>query len=272
MKVQCVKRLILVTILLLTAWVWPTDAAEQRKEEPEGPFARGEKLPGDLSDLLDPNKDGVVTDAEAKRAAGEFGKEANRKKKSERGQAILDALDKNEDGKVDTGEAQEAVARARIAAGGSGQAVAEIFNKLDLDANGLVTKMEFGALVVKLGVLGQLLKPRLVQLFLQLDANRDGMINVAESQMAADLFAKQAQLRAARRKATEDQKVWQMARQVMARLDTNRNGKISQREVRRDRQVAEVFHHIDTDLDKKLTGEEIFRYLEDKLSAPPPPR
>ncbi len=249
----------LVTFLLVPALQAWGMAAEARS-----PFAQGKKIPEKAGIVLDADGDGVVTDAETQKAAAELQRQA--RAKSERAKAILDAFDNNDDGAVDPGEAADGVARARIALDGVGHVVAEIFAKVDVNADGLISQFEFAAVVNKLGPVGQLLKPRLVQLFLQIDGDRNGAISVSESQMAADLFAKQAQLKAKVRQAQRNQRIWQMAQQEMARLDTSRNGQISQREARRDRQVLAIFDQVDTDLDKQISAGEVYRYLERKMA------
>jgi Ca2+-binding EF-hand superfamily protein len=240
-------------------------AASVGRADEKNPFAQGKPLPDAVRNLLDADGDGVVTDAETRRAAAALEKHA--REQSERSKAILEAFDNNQDGRLDGGEAADAAARARIAADGIGRIVAEIFNKLDANGDGYVSRLEFAAVVTKLGAVGELLKPRLVQLFVQIDADRDGAISVSESQMAADYFAKQAQLRAERRRAQQDQRIRQLAQQVMARLDGNRNGRISQREARRDRQVLGVFDQVDLDGDKNLSSQEVYLYL-DRTAGP----
>jgi Ca2+-binding EF-hand superfamily protein len=232
--------------------------------EARSPFARGQKMPEKAGIVLDANGDGVVTDAETQKAAAELQRQA--RVQSERAKAILDAFDNNDDGAVDPGEAANGAARARIAFDGVGRVVAEIFAKVDVNADGLISQPEFAAVVKKLGPVGELLKPRLVQLFLQIDSDRNGAISVSESQMAADFFAKQAQLKAEVQRAQRNQRIWQMAQQEMARLDTSRNGQISQREARRNRQVLAIFDQVDTDLDKQMSAGEVYRYLERKMA------
>jgi len=246
-------------------------------EQPTGPFARGEKLPGDLSDLLDSDHDGVVTDGEAQKAVGEFGEEANEPDISDRGKAILAAFDRNKDGKLDQDEAQEGVAKERIKAGGAGQKVAQIFNKLDVDRNQFVTQQEFGALVRQLGPIGMLLAPKLVELFQKLDANRDRAISVPESQLAADFFAAQARLKEALggnrahdgAPAGPSNKIATLAKQTILRLDADNDNHISVRESKRDRKVWAAFQEVDTDTDHLLSYEEVLAYLSEQLKGHP---
>jgi Ca2+-binding EF-hand superfamily protein len=243
---------------MATVWMVPTGivlSAEKRS-----PFARGAEVPEEIRKLLDADGDGVVTDEETRHAAAELERQA--RVKSDRAKAIIEAFDNNRDGAIDGNEAAEAAARARIAADGIGHVVAEIFSQIDKNADGFVSQIEFALVVKQMGALGQLLKPRLVQVFLQIDADRNGAISVAESQMAADYFAQQAQLKVQRQRAQRNQRIWQLAQQAIARLDGNRNGQISQREARRDRQVLAVFEQVDADGDKQLSAEEVYAYLE----------
>lgn len=233
--------------------------------EAKSPFGQGKKIPQQAAIILDANGDGIVTDEETRNAAAELQRQA--RARSPRAKAILDAFDLNDDGAVDVGEAADGAARARIASPGVGHVVAEIFAKVDVNADGFISQPEFAAVVHKLGPVGELLKPRLVQLFLQIDGDRNGAISVAESQMAADFFAKQAQLKAELKQAQRNQRIWQLAQQEMARLDISRNGQISQREARRDRQVLAIFDQVDTDLDNQLSADEVYRYLERKMGA-----
>ena len=86
-------------------------------------------MPAELSDLLDVDGDGQISDAEAVNAVKLFQKEAM--KRTPEGREALKALDTNGDGKVSTDEAGLAVARARIASGGASAAVSDVFTKLE---------------------------------------------------------------------------------------------------------------------------------------------
>lgn len=246
-------------VLAVTITFWATSAGVVLSAEKRSPFARGAEVPEEIRKLLDADGDGVVTDEETRQAAAKLEREA--RVKSDRAKAIIEAFDNNRDGAIDGNEAADAAARARIAADGIGQVVAEIFAKIDKNADGFVSQVEFSLVVQQMGALGQLLKPKLVQIFLQIDADRNGAISVAESQMAADYFAQQAQLKAQHQRAQRNQRIWQLAQQAIARLDGNHNGRISQREARRDRQVLGVFEQVDTDGDKQLSAEEVYAYL-----------
>jgi len=145
---------------------------------------------------------------------------------------------------------------------GAGPVVAEVFRKLDLDSNGYVNRLEFAALIERMGGLGELLKPKLAELYLRIDGDRDGLVSDVEAQFAADYFAEQARLKRERQKAVVDAATMARVRQVLARLDTSKNGTISEREARRDRQVKAIFSSADTNGDKHLSADEIFWYIK----------
>ena len=239
-------------------------AAQNAKTKPKaGAVARGEKLPGDLSDLLDADGDGQVSDAEAKKAVEQFQQAARNNPDAA---AVLETLDTNGDGKVDREEAAAAVAQGRLEFGGPGEAVNQVFTRLDTDNNQSVTPREFQGLIRQLGPLGQLLAPRIAQMFNQLDTNRDGAVSFVESQMAADYFAAQTQMRQQQQQQQRDGRLYRQAQQILAAQDKNRNNRISTREAAGV--VKEKFGTIDANLDNKLTLVEIYDYLKASAAAP----
>jgi Ca2+-binding EF-hand superfamily protein len=221
-----------------------------------------DELPKDLIEMLDADRDGVVTDEETRKAAKKAAQQANARAKTDLRQQILDAFDSNNDGKLDQNEAQAGVARARMQAPGAGPVVAEVFRKLDLDSNGYVNQLEFAALIERMGGLGELLKPKLAELYMRIDGDRDGLVSDVEAQFAADYFAEQARLKRERQKAVVDAATMARVRQVLARLDTSNDGTISEREARRDRQVKAIFSSVDTNGDKHLSVEEVYWYIK----------
>ncbi len=265
--VKTLCGLLIPSVLLPAALLFGAAAVRgaEEPEKPAGAFARGERLPGDLSDLLDGDADGKVTDGEAQKAAREFMEQANAKEKTERGAKILEALDKDKNGKVEEAEAQGAVAVERANRAGPGQEVAGIFDQLDVNRDDYVTAQEFGALVKQLGPLGILLQPRLAEIFNGMDTNRDGAISFVEAQMGAEDFADQMAARQAAEEAKPDPRIVQLTNSVIGQLDRNRDGKLSKREAERDKNVAEKFFEVDANLDEQLTAEEIYNYLKKTL-------
>ena len=226
-------------------------------------FAQGGKLAGDLSDLLDMDGDGNVSDVEAQKAAADFGKEANAKNRSEKGKRILDALDKDGDGKVAPNEAQVGVAQAR-AQNGAGAEAAAMFERFDADKSGGITGEEFAA---GLGPLAQLLGGQAGQLFGRLDGNRDGQISFVESQFAAEAMSNQfrgPQQGGGERKPQINPQILAAAQQVMARLDRNKDTNISKEEAAKDKQAASEFPLVDANVDESLSLEEVYNFIRSK--------
>ena len=234
---------------------------EAKRKGSKSPFAQGKKLPGDLSDLLDANDDGAITDAEAKQAARQFQKEAS--KNTERGKAILDALDKDDDGKVDEQEAAEGVARGRMNDGGAGQRTAKMFSDMDKNTDGFIDLREFDGWVKNMGPVGRFIRPRLGQFFTNMDGDRDKRISVVESQFAVDYFAKQARLKQDKKDAADKHLL--LAKATLSKLDRDEDGKVSEKEARKDRNLDKVFDKVDTDQDKQVTVDEMYKYLKEKL-------
>lgn len=233
-------------------------SAKQAAPKPVAASAAGE---------LDLNKDGVVTDEEAREASARLQKEAAKEARSERGKDIIAAFDKNKNGKLDSDEAQAGVAQARAVAPGAGPKVAEMFNKLDLDGNGFLTNPEFLSLVKQLGPVGIAVAPRLAEFFNNLDANRDGAISFAESQMLADHLNRQV-LNGGDPPANDkpDPRVVQQVNAALAALDRNNDGAISEVESRKDKNLKQVFLFIDKNLDKKATADELYIYLRTRAA------
>ena len=261
-----------VVMSILLVGVSSAQQAGKKKgdKEPESPFARGEKLPGDLSDLLDADGDGTVSDEEAKEAAKDFQEQGNKKKTDNRSKAILDALDKDKDGKVNKQEAEAGVARGRMETK-EGKRMTELFDSLDVDSNGVVSKREFGGLPKKLGPLGAFIKRALPSMWRGFDTNRDGQLTLVEAQMAADQFSQRRGGRDKKEDATNPQAV-QIAKNTMARLDRDKDGQVSAKEARRDRVLKkkDTFVLVDTNFDDHLSYEEMVKYLNATLPKPKP--
>lgn len=241
--------------------------ASQAQDKPKGAFARGEKLPGDLSNLLDGDADGQISDAEVNKAIDEFQKQGN--DKTDRGKAILSALDNNKDGKVDKAEAEAGAVQGRLQGGGNGQVVEAIFKKLDADSNGFVTEVEYGKLALLVGLFDREAGGKLVQLFRQIDTNSDRAISFVESQLVADMFAQQGGLPGARAGAAapaKNPRVQAFVDAMFAKRDKNKDGQISTSEARRDVALYREFNAADGNGDKNLTADELYQYLEAKFN------
>lgn len=258
------RNLTLTVATSLLALALPA-AAQNAKNSQPGAFAQGQKLPGDLSDLLDADGDGQVSDAEAKKAVEQFQQAA---RNNPNAKEVLDLLDANGDGKVDRNEAAAGVAQGRLQFDGPGVAVNAIFNQLDVNKDKAITPKEFQGLIQKLGPLGQLLAPRLAQMFNQLDVDRNGAVSFVESQLAADYFAEQAQMRKQQQQQQRDGRLYRQAQQIFAAQDKNRNNRISTREAVGP--VKEKFSAIDNNGDQKLSLIEVYDFL--KQGKNPEPR
>jgi len=223
---------------------------------------------GDLADDLDANKDGVISDAEARAAADRIGKKANAPQKNAEDQKLLDAFDGNRDGKLDREEAEAAIARRRALADRVGRQVAEVFDLMDADNDQFVTQAEYLQSLRKLGELGKLIGPKIGEALQKADVNRDGKVSFTESQMIADAFAAHTLQKAEQRDAERELQLQQAVAGVLAGLDGNRDGAISLREARRNPQVAARFGEVDSDKNGELTPEELYNYLSEHLPRP----
>lgn len=239
--------------------------AAAKDDKSAGAFRSG-KLPGDLSDLLDADGDGMVSDAEAAKAVGGFQKAAGAK--NEQGQEIRNALDKNGDGKVDAMEAQAGVAQGRRefrqGKGEAGGGSANLLERFDVDGNGKITAGEVRESAQKMGPFGQFILPRMAQMFNQMDQNKDGTIDEIEVELMADYFAQQTATREQQRQEQRNAQLWQMAQQTLVAQDKNRDQRITEREAVGD--LAAKFAQVDIDLNGKITVAEIYDYL--KANAP----
>ena len=249
--------------------------AEERR--PAGPFARGEKLPGDLTDILDGDKSGQISDAEVKAAIDQFKKEANAADKTERGRKILGALDNNKDGKLDEAEAANGAAAARVQqGGGASEAVANIFRRLDSDSNGFITANEYGKLKQIVGLFNPDAVNQLDELFVALDADQDTSISFVESQLAADMFAANGGLPQGRgigapavKEPVQDPRIQAFVNATFEKRDRDEDGSISLAEARRDPALRREFEAADASADGKLTPAELADYLVRKFSGGP---
>lgn len=234
----------------------------------------GGKLPGDLAELLDGDENGKITDEELKFAVEQFKKEANVRPKTERSKLILDALDLNKDGKLDDAEATQGAVRGRMEKGGNSDAVGQIFKRLDMNADGFIGADEFGKVQALLAVVNPEAAQGLADLFDVLDANNDKAISVVESQVAADLFAKEGGGfgggggRAADA-PKENPKIRAYVTTTFAQRDRNKDGLISEVEAKRDTALKREFAAADGNGNKLLTPDELYAYLQQKFAAQP---
>lgn len=229
-----------------------------------GGLGKGERLPRKLSDLLDADGDGKVSDAEAQAAVKEVQKKGTAKNAD--GDALRKSLDANGDGKVDVKEAQAGVAKGRGEMDERARKVLDMLVWLDADKSGEVSVPEFKALIEKMGFLGKLAEPKLGEMFNNMDQDRNGSITMAEGQLAADYFAAVAMQEEQKKEAVRTA----AAAQLVASLDRNRDKKISIREAAKT-PVAERFAIVDADQDGQLTIAEVARFIDAPAPAPAAP-
>jgi Ca2+-binding EF-hand superfamily protein len=230
----------------------PAEAAEE-----------GDFTPADLAKLMDTDKNGQITDQEAKATVDGLVRQGNAKPANEKSERIQSALDKNNNGRVDLDEAQNFVAEARLQTAG-GRVIREMFDKLDDDKNGAISKKEFAEIGRRFKQDKQQAQ-RLAGMFNTFDANRDGKITLPETALAAGKLGGRAT--DARPVEEKVDPVRARVQQQFAALDRDRDGKISPKEANANRQLKTQFKQIDADLDGFLTLEEVLEFTQ--AQAPP---
>jgi Ca2+-binding EF-hand superfamily protein len=244
----------------------PDEKADKKKppkadEKPAADAAEeGDFTPAELAKLMDGDKNGQVTDQEAKATVDGLIRQGNAKPANEQSERILKALDKNANGRVDLEEAQNFVAEARLETAG-GRVIRERFDRLDEDKNGSISKKEFAEI-------GRMFKndknqaQRLASMFNNFDVNRDGKITLHETALAAGKLGGRATDARPVEEKPDPARV--RAQQQFAALDKDRDGKISPKEANSNRQLKAQFKQIDSDLDGFLTLEEILAFTTAK--------
>jgi Ca2+-binding EF-hand superfamily protein len=231
--------------------------AAKPDEKPPAPEA-GDFTPAELAKLMDTDKNGQITDQEAKATYDGLIKQGNVKPATEKSQRILKALDKNNNSRVDPDEAQHFVAEARLQTAG-GQFIRETFAQLDADNDGAITKREFAEF-------GRAMKndkkqaQKLARMFNSFDANRDGKITLHETALAASNLGG----RATDGRTTSDNTVSPLdqARKDFDALDRDGDGLLSPQEANPNRQLKAHFKQIDVDLDGSLTLKEVLDFVQ----------
>ena len=230
-------------------------------EKPAAEAAEGEAgdfTPAELAKLMDGDKNGQITDQEAKATVEGLIKQGNAKPATEKSGRILKALDKNENGRVDPDEAQNFVAEARLQTAG-GQFIRETFGQLDADHNGAISKKEFAEI-------GRAMKndkkqaQRLASMFNSFDANRDGKITLHETALAASKLGGRA---TDGRPANDDApSPRDQVQKDFDALDRDKDGMLSPKEANPNRQLKAHFKQIDADLDGSLTLKEVLDFVQ----------
>lgn len=231
----------------------------------EGGFDRTEKAPPTITDVVDADGDGAITDQEARAAVAKL--MALPKSKDADAKELAASIDKNGDSKISQEEAAFAIARARMQNDESGKRMDEIFQRLDENKDELVSRQEYqdsGDKLKEFGNFGRFGEAIAGRVFDTLDADRDGNINIVEAQFSADQFGQLTNWRR-RREADADAKLRQQTAQVFASLDKNRDQRLTKREA--GRELEANFDAIDTDGNGKLTVNELFLYAKQNAPA-----
>jgi len=152
------------------------------------------------------------------------------------------------------------------------QRVAQLLGQADMDGSGTITRQEMAAVLDAMGPAGQQIGQRLSPVFRKLDTNRDGALSTEEAnkgvQDLVSVFFPEGRGRDGGkgegngRREGVDPRMAFLAQAIMARLDRDRDGKISEREVMGDKQVEQAFVMADTDQDKHLSADEIAAFLQ----------
>jgi Ca2+-binding EF-hand superfamily protein len=235
-------------------------AAKADEKPADDAAEEGAFTPGERAKLMDGDKNGQISDQEAKATVDGLMRQGNAKPANEKSERILKAVDKNANGRVDLEEAQHFVAEARLETAG-GRVIRERFDQLDEDKNGAISKKEFAEI-------GRMFKndknqaQRLAGMFNNFDANRDGKITLHETALAASKLGGRAT--DARTVEEKPDPVRARAQQQFAALDRDRDGKISPKEANANRQLKAQFKQIDSDLDGFLTFEEVLEFTTAK--------
>lgn len=237
----------------------PNEQPAQPDEKPAAAAAEaGDFTPAELAKLMDGDRNGQITDMEAKATVDGLIKQGNVKPATEKSQRIVKALDKNDNGRVEPDEARTFVAEARLQTAG-GQFIRETFAQLDADSDGAITKREFAEF-------GRAIKndkkqaQRLASMFNSFDANRDGKITLHETALAASKLGG----RATDGRTANDNTVSPLdqARKDFETLDRDADGMLTPQEVNSNRQLKSHFKQIDVDLDGSLNIKEVLDFVQ----------
>jgi Ca2+-binding EF-hand superfamily protein len=216
-------------------------------------------LPPEIAEIVDPDKDGRITDDEAKRAAGTLMEIGNAKEDSPKKEAVLKAVDQNKNKKVEAAEANAAIANLRGLTQ-QGERVKDLFNDLDKDRDGALTKREFEELEGRRGFGRGFNRAAIGRMFDDLDADRNGKILLEEALLNAGKlgprFGRRGGDDAAPATPPADT-LGDQVKRLLGPLDRDKDGKLNEQEVRSNKDLKTKFRQIDADLDGLLDLDEM---------------
>ncbi|MEX2188021.1 MAG: hypothetical protein WD875_14545 [Pirellulales bacterium] len=219
----------------------------------------------DVMAIADVDKDGKLTDTEARNAVNAVRTEANALDASDRGKRLLAALDTNKDKKVDEAEANAGVIEARRGTA-QGRRLDELFAGLDENKDGVVDKREFEKMPDKIGFGGRWMKRRTGEMFRDLDTNGDGRVTPAEAHANAGVlgprFGGRGRDDAPATAAPPADPLRDVIVRQFAVLDRDKDQKLSDKEFRGNKDLRVRARQMDLDLDEELSVDEIYAFYK----------
>ena len=228
------------------------------KDKPADPNVKP-LTPAGLAIMMDANKDRKLDDREVRSAIDALQKRGNARPATAESEQILAGFDKNKNGKLEKDEAEDAAVQARLTTAG-GKYVEAAFGKLDEDNDGFVNREEFDQLGVILGGKFDIRRNKGIGggLFAMLDGNKDGKISLNEAVLSGGNLGPKARDGAQAAQAGDPLRA--KAAQIVNSLDKDRDGKVSEKEAKSNKPIADHFKDIDFDIDGHLTAEELWEY------------
>jgi Ca2+-binding EF-hand superfamily protein len=219
----------------------------------------------DAMAVADENKDGRLSDDEARKGVDAVLREANAKEPSDRGRRLVSEFDANKDKKLDESEATLAVVAARRTTA-QGKRLDDAFKGLDENRDGVVDKREFEKLPDKIGAGGRWMRRRTGEMFRDFDTNNDGKITPVEGHMNAGVlgmrFGGRGQRDAPDSAPAPVDPLRDAIEKQFALLDRDRDQQLSEKEYRGNKDLRLRARQMDLDLDQELTVEEIYAFYE----------
>lgn len=219
----------------------------------------------DVKAIADVDKDGKLTDAEARNAVNAVLGEANAKDPGDRGKRMLEALDANKDKKLDEKEATAGVIEARRTTA-QGRRVDELFTELDENKDKAVDKKEFEKMPDKMGVGGRWMRRRAGEMFDDFDKDKSGKITPAEAQMNAGVlglrFGGRGRDDGPETASPPADPLRDQIEKQFALLDRDKDQKLAEKEFKGNKELRVRAKQMDLDLDEELSVDEIYAFFK----------